>query len=124
MLAARVAKLVALRRTARAERKVAIPIFSFPPNAGNIGTAQYLAVFESLYRTLAALKTAGYSVDLPASPDALRQAIVEGNAARFGSLANVHARIAAGDHVRKERWLREIEQQWGAAPGRRNWSSR
>ena len=118
MLAARVAKLVALRRTARAERKVAIPIFSFPPNAGNIGSAQYLAVFESLYRTLAALKQAGYSVDLPASPDALRQAIVEGNAARFGSLANVHARIAASDHVRKERWLREIEQQWGAAPGR------
>jgi magnesium chelatase subunit H len=118
MLAARVAKLVALRRTARAERKVAIPIFSFPPNAGNIGSAQYLAVFESLYRTLAALQQAGYSVDLPASPDALRQAIVEGNAARFGSLANVHARIAASDHVRKERWLREIEQQWGAAPGR------
>jgi magnesium chelatase subunit H len=118
MLAARVAKLVALRRTARAERKVAIPIFSFPPNAGNIGSAQYLAVFESLYRTLAALKQAGYSVDLPASPDALRQAIVEGNAARFGSLANVHARISASDHVRKERWLREIEQQWGAAPGR------
>lgn len=118
VLAARVARLVALRRTPRAERRIAIPIFCFPPNAGNIGTAQYLAVFESLYHTLAALKKAGYSVDLPASPEALRQAVVEGNAARFGSLANVHVRIAAGDHVRRDRWLREIEQQWGAAPGR------
>ena len=117
-LADRVAKLVVLRRTARADRKIAIPIFCFPPNAGNIGTAQYLAVFESLYHTLVALKKSGYSVDLPVSPDALRQAVVEGNAARFGSLANVHARIAASDHVRRERWLREIEQQWGAAPGR------
>jgi magnesium chelatase subunit H len=118
MLAARVSKLVALRRAARAERRIAIPIFCFPPNAGNIGTAQFLAVFESLFHTLAALKKAGYSVDLPANAEALRLAVVEGNAARFGSLANVHARIAAGDHVRRERWLRDIEQQWGAAPGR------
>ena len=48
MLAARVARLVALRRTARAERKVAIVLFNFPPNAGNTGTAAYLGVFESL----------------------------------------------------------------------------
>jgi magnesium chelatase subunit H len=118
MLAARVEKLVALRRTARADRKLAIPIFCFPPNGGNIGTAQHLAVFESLHRTLVALKKAGYAVDLPADADALRQSIIGGNAARFGSLANVHARIAVGDHVRRERWLREIERQWGSAPGR------
>ena len=41
-----------------------------------------------------------------------------GNAARFGADANVHTRIAAGDHVRRERWLRQIEAQWGPAPGR------
>ncbi|MCA0304214.1 MAG: magnesium chelatase subunit H [Proteobacteria bacterium] len=118
MLAARVARLVALRRTPRAERKVAITLFSFPPNAGNIGTAQHLAVFESLHRTLATLKAEGYAVDLPADVDALRRALLEGNAPRFGTVANVHARIAAGDHVRRERHLREIEQQWGAAPGK------
>jgi magnesium chelatase subunit H len=28
------------------------------------------------------------------------------------------ARIAADDHVRRERWLDEIEAQWGPAPGR------
>jgi magnesium chelatase subunit H len=118
MLAARVARLVDLRRSARCDRKIAITLFSFPPNGGNVGSAQHLAVFESLYRTLVALKAAGYSVDLPADVDALRTAIVEGNAARHGTVANVHARISASDHVRRERWLREIEQQWGAAPGR------
>ena len=39
MLAARVARLVALRRSERAERKVAVVLFNFPPNAGNTGTA-------------------------------------------------------------------------------------
>ncbi|MFO1160331.1 MAG: magnesium chelatase subunit H [Reyranellaceae bacterium] len=118
MLAARVARLIALRRAARRERKVAITLFSFPPNAGNVGSAQHLAVFESLHRTLAALQRSGYTVDLPADVDALRRAILEGNAPRYGTIANVHARIPAGDHVRRERWLREIEQQWGPAPGR------
>ncbi len=47
-LAARVEKLALLRRSERAERKVAIVLFNFPPNAGNTGTAAYLSVFESL----------------------------------------------------------------------------
>jgi len=118
MLAGRVARLIELRRSVRRDRKIAITLFSFPPNAGNVGSAQHLAVFESLHRTLVALKAAGYTVDLPGDVDALRCAIIEGNAARFGTVANVHVRVPSGDHVRRERWLREIEQQWGSAPGR------
>jgi magnesium chelatase subunit H len=118
MLAARVARLVALRRAERRERKVAIVLFNFPPNAGNAGTAAHLAVFESLQHTLRAMRTAGYSVDVPRSVDELRRRIVDGNAQRFGAPANVHARIAADDHVRRERWLAAIESQWGPAPGR------
>jgi magnesium chelatase subunit H len=117
-LAARVDKLVALRRSARAERKVAAVLFNFPPNAGNSGTAAFLSVFESLYNTLAALKREGYTVELPANVDELRERVIGGNAARFGAQANVHARIPADDHVRRERWLKEIEAQWGPAPGR------
>ena len=48
MLASRTARLVALRRSERADRKVAIVLFNFPPNAGNTGTAAFLSVFESL----------------------------------------------------------------------------
>ncbi len=118
MLARRVSKLVELRRASRAERKVAIVIFNFPPNAGNTGTAAYLSVFQSLHNTLTALKAGGYQVDVPPTVDVLREMIVEGNAKRFGALANVHARISADDHVRRERHLAEIESQWGPAPGR------
>ena len=118
MLAARVAKLVERRRTARAERKVAIVLFNFPPNAGNTGTAAYLGVFESLLNTLKGMAAAGYRVEVPDGVDELRTRIIEGNAARFGAHANVHARIPVDDHVRRERHLREIEAQWGPAPGR------
>jgi magnesium chelatase subunit H len=118
MLAARVAKLVALRRGQRAERKVAIVIFNFPPNAGNVGTAAYLSVFESLFHTLTAMKAQGYHVELPVSVDALRESLLKGNAELHGADANVHTLIATDDHVKRERWLTEIEAQWGPAPGR------
>ncbi len=117
-LAARMARLVDLRRGERAERKVACVLFNFPPNAGNTGTAAFLGVFESLYNTLAAMRERGYRVELPASVDELRERIIHGNAEQFGAPANVHARIAADDHVRREKWLKEIEAQWGPAPGR------
>ncbi len=118
MLAARVAKLMALRRRERADRKVAVVLFNFPPNAGSTGTAAFLSVFESLYNTLAAMQRAGYSVDLPDGTDALRNAVLKGNAEHYGAPANVFAKISADDHVRREPWLREIEAQWGPAPGR------
>jgi magnesium chelatase subunit H len=118
MLAARTLKLIALRRIEKAKRKVGIVLFNFPPNSGNAGTAAYLSVFESLHRTLAALKREGYHVELPSNADALREKLLTGNAARFGADANVHARISANDQVRRETWLKEIEAQWGPAPGR------
>jgi len=118
MLAARVDKLVALKRGDRAQRKVAIVIFNFPPNAGNIGTAAFLSVFESMFHTLAAMKAQGYTVEMPESIDALRDSVLIGNAAQHGADANVHTLIKADDHVRRERWLKEIEAQWGPAPGR------
>ncbi|MBU3695060.1 MAG: magnesium chelatase subunit H, partial [Rhodocyclaceae bacterium] len=118
MLAARVARWVDLERAGRAERRIAMVLFNFPPNAGNVGTAAHLSVFESLWNTLAALQRAGYCVDLPETVDALRTAIVDGNTSHTGALANVHVRIPVDEHVRRERWLKDIEAQWGPAPGR------
>ena len=117
-LSARVARLIALRRSKLAERKVGVVLFNFPPNAGNTGTAAYLAVFESLYNTLAALQRQGYGVEMPASVDDLRERIIAGNAQRYGAQANVHALIPADDHVRREKHLKAIEAAWGPAPGR------
>jgi magnesium chelatase subunit H len=118
MLAARVARLVALRRGRREKRRVAIVLFNFPPNAGATGTAAYLSVFESLHRTLTAMREAGYAIDLPPSVEALRAMVLEGNAARHGAPCNVAARIPADEHVRREPYLKEIEAVWGPAPGR------
>ena len=119
-LAARVAKLVALRRSERAERRVGIVLFNFPPNGGATGTAAYLSVFESLHRTLIAMAGAGYQLEVPADVASLRERVLEGNAARYGAPANVAARITACDHVRRELHLMEIERTWGPAPGRQN----
>ncbi|SEH34328.1 cobaltochelatase CobN subunit [Magnetospirillum fulvum] len=117
-LAARVAKLVMLRRTERANRKVAVILFNFPPNAGKVGTAAFLAVFPSIFNTLTAMKAAGYQVEVPESADALRDSLLQGNSSLYGTPANVAAKISAEDHVRHERYLPEIEGQWGPAPGR------
>ena len=117
-LAARVARLVRLRRSAVAERRVAITLYGFPPNAGAVGTAAYLSVFESLFNVLTAMRGAGYRVELPASVEALRAAVLEGNAARHGQPANVLARVETDTLVRRTPWLSEIEAVWGAAPGR------
>ncbi len=117
MLAARVSKMVALKRSERKDRNVAIVLFNFPPNAGNIGTAAFLAVFESLWHTLLAMKAQGYQVDMPDGLEDLQDSLLHGNAAQYGADANVHALISADDHVKRERWLKEIEAQWGPAPG-------
>ena len=117
-LAARVAKLVALRQSPAPERRVAIVLYGFPPNAGAVGTAAHLAVFESLWNTLRAMRAEGYAVEVPASVDALRAAVLEGNASRYGQPANVAARIPADDLVAREPHLPELEAAWGPAPGR------
>ncbi|RIA56719.1 magnesium chelatase subunit H [Dichotomicrobium thermohalophilum] len=123
-LASRVERMVRLRKTPRHERKLAIVLFNFPPNGGATGTAAYLSVFESLHNTLRALKAAGYDVEIPETVDALREEIIHGNAAEYGADANVHARIPVDDHVQRERWLADIEEQWGPAPGRQQTDGR
>jgi magnesium chelatase subunit H len=118
MLGDRMAKWVQLRRKARAQRKVAVVLFNFPPNAGAAGTAAFLSVFESLHNLLRALAAKGYDVDVPETVQALRDRVLKGNADRFGSQANVHARVSVADHVAREAHLEAIEAHWGAAPGK------
>ena len=117
-LVARTDRLIRLASKQRAERRVAILLFNFPPNSGATGSAAFLAVFESLYNTLKHLAAEGYDVDVPDSVDALRDAILGGNAAEYGTDANVLDIVATDDHVRRETALAEIEERWGPAPGR------
>jgi magnesium chelatase subunit H len=117
-LADRVAALVRLRHKARAEKKIGIVLFNFPPNSGASGTAAHLDVFTSLWNTLQALAEQGYSVTLPETVDDLRKHILEGNRASYGSECNVLATVDVNQHVADERYLEEIEAQWGPAPGK------
>jgi len=117
-LAARVERLARLRRASNADRRVAVVLFGFPPNAGAVGTAAYLNVFESLHNTLHAMAADGYDITPPATVADLRDAVLGGNAARYGQEANVAAHVPADDIVRGTPWLKEIEATWGPAPGR------
>ena len=120
MLAERVQKLVSLRKTNVAEKKVAIVLFNYPPNAGNVGTAAHLGVFESLYNTLQCMKQSGYNVELPVSSDELRDKLIEGNSSTYCTDANVAELTEVDQYVRSEKWLDEIENCWGTAPGKQN----
>ena len=110
--------LATLRRKFNADKTVGIVLFGFPPNAGAVGTAAYLSVFESLHNTLHRMQAEGYDVTPPATVDALRDAVLNGNAQVHGQEANVAATVTADKIVANTPWLDEIEATWGAAPGR------
>ena len=110
--------LATLRRKSNADKTVGIVLFGFPPNAGAVGTAAYLSVFESLHNTLHRMQAEGYDVTPPATVDALRDAVLNGNAQVHGQEANVAATVTADKIVANTPWLDEIEATWGAAPGR------
>jgi len=117
-LAEKVRRLALLHRKANADKRVAIVLFGFPPNAGAVGTAAYLSVFESLFNTMQRMAAEGYDIELPQSVDALREMVLGGNAAQYGQEANVAAHVDADTIVRRSRHLAEIEEVWGPAPGR------
>jgi magnesium chelatase subunit H len=117
-LAEKVARAARLKRKANAEKTVAIVLFGFPPNAGAVGTAAYLSVFESLHNTLKAMALEGYAVEVPDTVEALRDAVLKGNAPQYGQEANVAAHVSADTIVANTPPLQAIEQVWGPAPGK------
>jgi magnesium chelatase subunit H len=118
VLAEKALRLARLRRLENARKKVAVVLFGFPPNAGAVGTAAYLSVFESLFNTLTRMKAEGYDVDVPADVNALRTAVLEGNAKQYGQEANVAAHVSADHIVANTPPLAVIEKAWGPAPGK------
>jgi magnesium chelatase subunit H len=106
-----------LQSGARDQLKLALTIYCFPPNKGNIGTAADLDVFASLFDILAQLKAEGYTVDLPAGSDALRETVLGGNSEALGTTANVVYRMRVDEYRRLSPYVSEIEADWGAAPG-------
>ena len=105
-------------QTSRRERiKVAIILFCFPPNKGNIGTAADLDVFPSVFDVLQRLRGEGYQVEVPDSAKDLRERLLGGNSEEFGAAANVAYRMSVAEYRRLCPYVKEIENDWGTAPG-------
>ena len=99
-LARRLRRANRLRHAPRNDLKLALVLFCFPPNKGNIGTAADLDVFPSVWDTLKKLKADGYDVELPTSPAALRERLLGGNSETFGATANVAYRMDPDEYRR------------------------
>lgn len=85
-LCARAINWATLRKKRNAEKKLAITVFSFPPDKGNVGTAAYLNVFGSIWRVLKNLQKEGYDVgQLPPREEDLIQSILTQKEAKFNS---------------------------------------
>jgi magnesium chelatase subunit H len=123
-IARRLARWNRLRVAQRADVRLAFLVFCFPPNKGNIGTAADLDVFPSLWKVLLQLRTEGYTVAVPDSPERLREILLEGNSAEAGTLANVAYRMSVDEYRRLCPYVDDIEREWGRAPGAINSNGR
>jgi len=116
-IARRLKKWNRLQLAPRSEIKLALTVFCFPPNKGNIGTAADLDVFPSVWEMLRRLHAENYSVEVPASADELRERLLGGNADAFASNVNVAHRMTVEEYRRLCPYAPEIEAEWGTAPG-------
>jgi magnesium chelatase subunit H len=123
-IARRLSRWNRLRVAPRKELKLALLMFCFPPNKGNIGTAADLDVFPSLFEMLSKLCADGYAIEVPDSPDRLRDLLLEGNSSERGTLTNVAYRMNVDEYRRLCPYVEDIEREWGSAPGTINSNGR
>ena len=121
-VAKRAVKWASLRRKPKLNKKLAITIFSFPPDKGNVGTAAYLDVFGSIYEVMVAMQRNGYDVrDLPESAEALMQEVIHDATAQYASPElNVAYRMSKVEYERLTPYYERLHESWGEAPGHLN----
>ncbi len=101
-----------LRTVPRSDIKLALLVYCFPPNKGNLGTAADLDVFPSLHEVLSRLRQEGYALPALESADTLREMMLAGD-----HVAHVCYRFSVDDYYRLCPYVNEIEAEWGEAPG-------
>ncbi|MFM7530598.1 MAG: magnesium chelatase subunit H [Nodosilinea sp.] len=121
-IAQRALKWANLRRKPKVDKKLAITIFSFPPDKGNAGTAAYLDVFGSIHRVMQAMQQNGYDVqDLPESAEALMQEVIHDAQAQYHSPElNVAYRMPVRQYQALTPYADRLEENWGPPPGHLN----
>ena len=122
LLAERGLKWATLKKKQNAEKKIAITIFSFPPDKGNVGTAAYLDVFDSIKAVLGELKRQGYDIgDAPSEKEAIMESVLNDPEAKISSPElNVAYRMSTDEYYELTPYATELEENWGPAPGNLN----
>ncbi|PKU67975.1 magnesium-chelatase subunit ChlH, chloroplastic [Dendrobium catenatum] len=121
-LCTRAIRWAELKRKSKEEKKIAITVFSFPPDKGNVGTAAYLNVFASIFSVLTELKKEGYNVgDLPDTAETLIENIIHDKEAKFSSPnLNVAYRMSVREYKSLTTYATALEESWGKPPGNLN----
>ncbi|MBE9166932.1 magnesium chelatase subunit H [Pleurocapsales cyanobacterium LEGE 06147] len=121
-IAQRAMKWANLRKKPKLDKKIAITVFSFPPDKGNVGTAAYLDVFGSIYEVMKALQGNGYDVqDLPNSPQELMEAVIHNAQAQYASPElNIAYKMSVQQYERLTPYSVRLEENWGPPPGHLN----
>jgi magnesium chelatase subunit H len=121
-IAERAIRWSSLRIKPRKDKKLAITVFSFPPDKGNVGTAAYLDVFSSIHRVLEEMKAKGYDVqNLPRDSKSLMEAVINDPEALQGApeLSIAH-RMSVEEYERLTPYSERLEENWGKPPGNLN----
>jgi len=121
-VARRAMKWATLRRKPKLAKKIAITVFSFPPDKGNVGTAAYLDVFGSIHRVMEALQQNGYDVEsLPQTAADLMQEVLHDAQAQYRSPElNVAYRMPVREYEELTPYAKRLEASWGPPPGNLN----
>jgi magnesium chelatase subunit H len=121
-IAQRALKWANLRKKPKLDKKVAITVFSFPPDKGNVGTAAYLDVFGSIYEVVKALHNNGYNIqDLPETPKELMEAVIHDAQAQYHSPElNIAYKMSVEEYERLTPYSARLEENWGPPPGHLN----
>ncbi|MBV8886159.1 MAG: magnesium chelatase subunit H, partial [Chroococcidiopsidaceae cyanobacterium CP_BM_RX_35] len=121
-IAQRALKWANLRHKPKFQKKIAITVFSFPPDKGNVGTAAYLDVFGSIYEVMQALQRNGYEVqDLPTSAAALMQEVIHDAQAQYSSPElNIAYHMSVPEYENLTPYSERLEESWGPPPGHLN----
>lgn len=121
-VAQRALKWANLRRKPKLQKRVAITVFSFPPDKGNVGTAAYLDVFGSIYEVMQSLQRNGYDVqNLPESAEKLMQEVIHDAQAQYSSPElNIAYRMSVPQYEELTPYSERLEENWGPPPGHLN----
>lgn len=122
IVAQRALKWASLRRKPKLIKKVAITVFSFPPDKGNVGTAAYLDVFGSIHEVLKGLRNNGYDVrDIPETAKELMEQVIHDAQAQYASPElNIAYKMSVPEYEALTPYSQRLEENWGPPPGNLN----